>query len=360
MMKKTKRMKALIVAFASVLLMTAHTAAMAQSKGEERAGRWDTFEALSFMTGADPKNADALMQHDLHKEIVNGVEIDIHEAGYDGRTMFIQYRYRILDADKPLGTHEDGGITREGAQMLQETHVGWWIDHMWVDGKCLDMAANSGTITTGSDVPGEMIRSDYWRLDNLDVELKGKVDVSLPIGERQPLEDYSYRNHPEKYNADGQMLLPDKGIVTFTLDAGDMLDQCITAHPNVDTVHPNVTVRVSEVTFTPLMTYITLDMKGNEEALNAFIEENGEGYYDEKGHLTAPYDGTDVYGEWVHSLRLMDGDGKELFPGYDGNNGLGSEWAEFLYPYIETIPDELYLVPVEDGKADMTYAVKVR
>ncbi len=347
---RSMRRVVLVAALLAVLFCTAAYAAY----------RWDLFEEISFMTGAEPKNADMLMQHSLHQEIVNGVEITISEAGYDGRTMFIQYRYRILDADKPLGTPEDGGITREGSQMLAQTNVGWWIDHMWVDGQCLDMAANSGSVITGSDVPGEMICSDYWRLDNLDVELKGKVEVSLPIGERQPLEEYYRRTHPEKYTDDGQLMLPDKGVVTFTLDTGDMLDHVITESPNVYTEHPDVRVCVSEVAFTPLMTYITLDMEENEESLKAYIAKHGEGYYDDEGKLIFPYDGSDVYGSWISKLKLVDGEGKELFPGHYGNNGFGSKWAEFLYPYIETIPDALYLAPAENGRIDMTYAVKVR
>ena len=33
-----------------------------------------------------------------------------------------------------------------------------------------------------------------------------------PIGERQPLEEYMWAEHPEKYDADGNLLLPETGI----------------------------------------------------------------------------------------------------------------------------------------------------
>ena len=73
-----------------------------------------------------------------------------------------------------------------------------------------------------------------------------------------------------------------------------------------------------------------------------------------------PYGGMDVFQNWVCSLELVDGQGKLVFPGHAGQNGYGNEWAEFLYPYLENIPAELYLAPVEDGVADMSQAVRVK
>ncbi|HIU08369.1 MAG TPA: hypothetical protein IAD48_07485, partial [Candidatus Limiplasma pullistercoris] len=54
------------------------------------------------------------------------------------------------------------------------------------------------------------------------------------------------------------------------------------------------------------------------------------------------------------------GEGTELFPGHYGDNGYSDEWAEFLYPCIEDLPEELYLAPFVDGRADLTQAVKVK
>ena len=75
----------------------------------------------------------------------------------------------------------------------------------------------------------------------------------------------------------------------------------------------------------------------------------------------------DVYGEWASGLTLVDGDGKEVFPGMQeeygfvyGCNGYGDNWAEYLFPYRESYPAEMWLAPMENGTADMTKAVRVR
>ena len=62
----------------------------------------------------------------------------------------------------------------------------------------------------------------------------------------------------------------------------------------------------------------------------------------------------------MNSLRLVDGNGTELFPGYSGINGWGDSWAEFLYPCVESLPDALWLAPVENGAANLSRAVRVR
>ena len=68
----------------------------------------------------------------------------------------------------------------------------------------------------------------------------------------------------------------------------------------------------------------------------------------------------DVFSKWINSLELVDGQGVLVFPGNYGLDGYGNEWAEFLYPYLENIPDELYLAPIENGAADMSQAVRVK
>ena len=159
---------------------------------------------------------------------------------------------------------------------------------------------------------------------------------------------------------DGTLKLPEKGIITFTYDAKDILSQVTTIHPEEEKVLPDVTVKVKETAFSPLMTYITLDLKVNPDSLTAFIETNGEGVKNDEGEVLWAYGGMDVFGDWVTSLELVDGQGKLLFPDHYGQNGYDNEWAEFLYPYIESIPDELYLAPIEDGVADMNQAVRVK
>ncbi|MGN0745781.1 MAG: hypothetical protein ACI4ML_03795, partial [Aristaeellaceae bacterium] len=262
------------------------------------------FDSLRFMVGAQPDSTRVAAQQNLHQETINNVEITIREAAYDGRTLFLQYSYRMLDVDKPLGNTDEYGQLREGLtgdmwEQLYDHNVGWWIDHFWVNGQCMDMADNSGAVESGTNTPGEILRTEYWRLDNLGVTLSGQVEIALPIGECQPLEDYRLATHPEKYGEDGNLLKPDKGLVTFSFDAGNMLSQVVTLHPNVETVTPEVTAKVSEASFTPLMTYITLDLVGNPDALAAYKAEHGEGYFDEDGNLLWPYESLDVHSGYI-------------------------------------------------------------
>ena len=272
----------------------------------------------------------------------------------------------MLDVEQPLGDGETG-MTAEAMQLLDEHNVGWWIDHIWINGKAIDMPANSAEDERGSSVPGEIIKSCSYRLDNENLYLPdGQIDIALPIGERQPLEAYSLIEHPEMYDEDGALKLPEKGMVAFRLST-DMRSKVKVEKPEQWTEMPDVRACVSEVTYTPIMMYVNLTMEGNPESLAKFIEENGEGYFDENGTLLWPYSGMDVYGEWASGLTLVDGDGKEVFPnlqeeyGYVyGCNGYGSEEAEYLFPYLENYPAEMWLAPVEEGQADMTKAVRVR
>ncbi len=322
------------------------------------ATQWNLFASIPFLTGnGTPKNADSVMQSNLYQGTVNNVEITVREAGYDGKTLLLQYSYRMLDVDQTFGKE---GITTDDEQLLYNHNVGWWIDHIWFNGKCMDMPNNSGGLKVGSDVPGEIIVTEYWRLDNEGFSLNGPVQISLPIGERQELAEYNKKNHPEKYDDNGTLKLPDKGMVTFTYDAKDILAQVTMIHPKEEKVLPDVTVKVSEAAFSPLMTYITLDLKVNPESLAAFIAENGEGATNELGEIMWPYGGMDVFGDWVMSLELVDGSGQIVFPEHYGQNGYNNESAEFLYPYLENIPAELYLAPIIDGVADMNQAILVK
>lgn len=344
--------RSLVFALVAVLLLG--TVAYAATK-------WGIFDSLGYYLGIQPPTADSVMQSNLHTETVNGVEITIEEAGYDGKTLFLQYSYRFPGIDEPLGTVSKHGelLLRDDDMALFEQYgLGWWVDAFWINGQDMDMANNSGGQERGSANPGEIVRTEYWRLDNIDVALTGKVEIAMPIGESQSAE---YRN--SLYSKEThQYALPDKGVVTFSFDASDTLSRVVTLNPNVETVLPEVTAKVSEAAFTPLMTYITLDLTANPEALAAFKQENGEGYYDEQGNLLWPYTGMDMYSSWIVGLKLVDGDGKVLFPDAVGNNGVGDSWAEFLYPYMDpaNLPEEMWLAPVEAGAADMTRAVRVK
>ena len=71
---KTGRISARTLIIAAVLIVLTVSAALA-------ATGWHVFDIFSYMTGENPKNADAVMQRDLHSETVNGVRIDIRECG---------------------------------------------------------------------------------------------------------------------------------------------------------------------------------------------------------------------------------------------------------------------------------------
>ena len=324
--------------------------------------------------GDVPESAAALIRKDLYRETVNNVEITIREAAYDGRSLFLVYGFRMTDVDHPLGlTAADyygddlpEGIApdeyvyslAEDAEDLLEAHnIGWWIDDIWFDGKPMnDMPDGSGQFLTGTGEPGELVECDIWRLDNLDIALEGKVQISLPIGDKQDYEEYY--GHEEKYGEDGLMKVPEEGMITFAFDAADYASSVRVFRPETETVLPDVTVSVREAAFSPVMTYIKLDLAVNPDALEAFIAENGEGAADENGEIIWPYGPMDVIGEWIESMQLIDGNGTILFPDNIGPSEYGDESAEFICPYLETIPDALYLAPIDDaGCADMNRAI---
>ena len=341
--------RTLVIAIALVIMIAA--AAL-------DATQWNLFGQLPHLAGESPVNADSVMQKDLHTETVNNVEISIKEAGYDGRTLLIQRSYRIPDAEEAFGKEEMLGDVEE--KLYKDYHVGWWIDHIWFNGKCMNMPSGSESMISGSDVPGEIIITEAWRLYEEGVYLDGPTEISMPIGEIQDIDNYYH--HPEKKDADGNLLVPDKGMVTFTFDPGDVQSRVKTFHPEQEAVLPELTAKTVDATFTPLMTYITLDIKVNPEAMAAFIAENGEYYLDEDGTPLWEYDEMYVLESWVMNLALVDGNGNIMFPDHDGFDSDWATGASFLYPYLEIIPDELWMAPVdeEDRTVDMSRAVPVK
>ena len=182
----------------------------------------------------------------------------------------------------------------------------------------------------------------------------------MPIGEIQDIDNYYH--HPEKKDADGNLLVPDKGMVTFTFDPGDVQSRVKTFHPEQEAVLPELTAKTVDATFTPLMTYITLDIKVNPETMAAYIEENGAYVLDDDGTPLWERDELDIVDPWAMSLALVDGSGNIMFPDHDGFDSDWATGASFLYPYREIIPDELWMAPVdeEDGTVDMSRAVLVK
>ena len=292
------------------------------------------------------------------------MEVTVNEAAYDGRTLYLMWTYRLPDVDVPLGLAEDGtllpGLSEEVSQLLQKYDMRLWTERIWFDGREADMTiAGSGGMTTPTTEPGVIEEYRYLRLDKDDVFLDSKLEVALPIGP-PPEGFYPPSEHPEIFDENGRMRLPDEGVVTFTLDVTGMADSVLTEHPCIPVTTDLVTAQVTEACFSPLMTYLTLDLEVNPDAMAAFIEANGDGYYDEEGRLMWPYGGTDVFEGWLYSLSLVDGQGVELFPGEFGLDVHGDEMAEFIYPALSPLPGELWLAPVEGGATDMTAAVRVR
>lgn len=337
-------MRALVFALMAVLALSAVALAATQ---------WGIFDALRVILGTQPPTADSVMHANLYQETVNGVTITVQEAGWDGKTLFVQYSYRL-----PEGVETSARLDEATWALLDEYNVGNWVDAFWIDGVCMDMAGGSGGTDQLTEIPGEIVRTAYWRLDQMDVTLSGEVTFTLPIGEKQSAE---YRR--SLYDGETQAYrLPDRGVVTFSMDTGDMVSRVVSLHPDEKTVTPDVTVSVSEAAFTPLMTYITLNLEANPDSLAAYKAEHGEGYVDENGSLLWAYSGVDVYGAWISSLELVDGAGQRVFPENSGLNGCSSTWAEFTYPYMdpEKLPEQLWLAPVHAGTADMSQAIRVK
>ena len=355
--------RTLVIALAIVLALGAIAFAAAQ---------WHLFErvSISYLTGKSPVNADSIMQRDVYTETVNDVEISIQEVGYDGRTLMMQYKYQIPDVDKHFGVtyrekygdnipedyleeadgNPDAFIPGWGEEEMYDAmiahHVGWWYDSIWINGLEVNAPGGSEQGMEGTMVPGEIICTLVWRMNNNGVIVNGPIEISLPIG------DTSEAKFPKDRDENGNSKKPEKGMITFTYDAGDIQSKVKTYHPNREMVLPEVTAKVSEAAFTPLMTYITLDLEANPEAMDAFIKENGENVVDEDGTVLWPYTPMDMFESWVWSLELVDKDGKLIFPDKPGCEGVGNEYADFLYPYLDIIPDELYLAPVEETEVD--------
>lgn len=323
--------------------------------------RWGVFDSLGFLLGKPAADNGMQLQKIVHRETVNNVEICVREAGYDGRTLLLQYSYHLPGETEAWGAAEDG-LPYKAVEKLNSHQVGWWIDHFWIDGQCVDMAANSGSVAEGTENPGEILITEYWRLDNLGIALEGEVTIALPIGEKQPLEQYNLAEHPERYDANGLLVQPEQGVVVFSFDAGQMQRQITTLHPCIPTTTHEGTAMAVEVTFSPLMTYITLALEGDPRALEAYKAANGEGLRDEQGNVIWPYTAADVHSSYIGSLTLVDGEGNVLFPEHHGCNGIGDEDAEFLYPAIppEQMPEELWLAPVENNAVLMREAIRIR
>lgn len=324
-------------------------------------------DLFDILIGTKPQNAESLMQYDLAKESFDECDIEIKQAAYDGMSLYVVYSIRERAATECLGEYDPITGTRYAedigrTEAMKRDGIGYWSDSFWIDGKEVSMPGGSYGQTIGSETPGELLTYYTFRLDNSGLYLNSKeTKVSLPIGKRDPDEKLIINKET------GEIAMPKSGLVTFTIDT--------TSRAGVKVSHPNIEnswdimeyAKASEVTYTPLMMYITLDVKVRPEAIEAYKKANGEGYLDEQGNLMWAYSGMDVYGSWCFDLELVDGSGKRVFEdlsqyGYIyGNQGSGDEQLWFLYPYMEKYPDEMWIAPVdENGVADMTKGVRVK
>ena len=311
--------------------------------------------------GTTPENAAAITQTDLAYEKIGDAEIKVLEAAYDGISLFVSYSIRDLNAQSPMGVADDPSgmrlLTQEDMDAIAKLNVGWWVDTIWIDGQPVGMPSMSGGLDVGTETPGEIVYSMLYRLDQENVFLNGDaVEIALPIGQRQTLD--SLVTDPDS----GQTVLPEKGMVRFTLDCS-VRDRIAELTPNLETVTPRWRARVSSAVFTPIQTYITVDWEVDPGVMETYIEQNGEGFKDEKGVLYWKFDGVDAAGMDIQSLQLVDGNGVPVFEtmeGFYGNQGVGPKQAWFTFPYSETLPDQLYLAPTEDGTIRMDYAIRIR
>lgn len=319
---------------------------------------------FDYTMGTTPQNAESITQYDLVKEVIGNAEVSVKEAAYDGMSLFISYSIRDLNAAEPMGVYDEASgmrlLTEEDYQRINSLGVGWWVDNIWIDGQSVDMPGMSGGIDVGTETPGEIIYAMQYRLDQEDLYLNGNaVEISLPIGERQSLDSLIVDREKQ------QILLPEKGMVSFTLDCS-VRDQITTLNPEWETAGERWRAKVREAVFTPIQTYITVDWAVDEAVMQAYIAENGEGYKDENGVIYWMFDGVDAVGFELQSLQLVDKNGVPVFKaldsmeGFYGNQGIGATVAYFTFPYTDALPDELYLAPTMDDKIDMSYAIRIK
>ncbi len=336
--RKSFKRRTLIIVMAAVLL--AATAAIAAGL------HYGLFDTL-LGTGRD--NAEAFIQRDLAKVSFNECDVEVKEAAYDGISLYLVYSVRDRAAKEPVGVYDDTikrWIADESSlPAMQRDGIGWWTDSIWINGKGIDMPNMSGGDTMGSETPGELLFYQLYRLDQENVYLDGKVEISLPIGGRQPLD--SLVIHKDLKSIE----LPKKGMVTFTLDTS-VRDHIVITHPNEEKDLPEMTAKVSEVNYTPLNLYITMDYTLKPDAN---IAENGDAnaqsYWGDRGI------------DYALKLDLVDSSGKPVYEttqGFSGCQGAGQGKAWFMYPALAAYPGEMFLAPVEDDIADMSLAVRVK
>lgn len=345
-----KRRMAAAILIAALLLASVAVAAVINP---------DVFSVLLGVRGSVPEEAQSLIQHNLAERTVDGFRLRVDEAAYDGSSLYILYSIRDMNSTTVMGEESADGkalwLTKKANEEAAQWPVGWWCDHLWINGQDVDMTQGSGGEYRPGSEPGEILYYELFRIDNAEMIIDGAARVTLPIGRRD-----SYSNLI--LLEDGTYAEPTEEILTFELNTDDLIGVSRTA-PNEKTTFGDGTVAwVSRADFTPLRLYLTLSYDVPEAVLDAYKQAmGGDGYYDENGKLMWPYTMIDVT-DWVYGMTLVDENGKPVFEGEGGwyIEAHGPEYAEYLFPFVEEYPSPLYLAPVEDGVADMTRKVLVR
>ena len=284
--------------------------------------KWGIFEQLSGLVGNNiSQEADELVQGNLHSETINGVEITVAEAIYDGRTLMLQYNYKFPGVIEAWGDH----LPMDATEIMNQYGVDWWTDEFWINGQSVCMPNGSGSVDTGSAVPGELIHTEYWRLDNENVVLDGRVEITLPIGNE---EDGGY---------------------TFSFDTKHVQRQVVTSDKQYSVRLDSFSATITEATFTPLMTYITLK----------YEDDNAAEVYNEEG-MWWPFGADNKCLSWIYSLQLVDQAGQPVYDSPYGAESVSATEVRFYMPYISSEVGELYLAPVSNGVGDMSQAIRVR
>lgn len=309
--------------------------------------------------GDTPSNAASLTQYNLASERVGDARITVREAAYDGMTLYIVYSIRDMAATQPWGGEDESGyryLRQEDYEAVEKLGVGWWVDHIWIDGEAVDMPNMSGGEELPGEEPGEALYYMQYRLDQVDLYLEGKnVEIALPIGERQPLDSLVISREPYA------IAKPEKGMVTFHMDCSSR-EQVKTETPNILLEGPRWSAKASQVVYSPIQMYVTLEWAIRPEALEEYIAENGDGYY-ENGVKLWDYDALEICGGDIMNLRLVDGSGKPVFEtmkGFYGCGGAGNTQAFYTFPYAPEYPDIMYLAPEIEGKIDMELGIRLK
>lgn len=315
---------AVIAAIAVVLLAAVAVAATMLSRN-----------VLEMTIGAPSENAVGMIQYDLARESFDTCDIEIRQAAYDGRSLYVAYSVRERDATQMLGeagAYDDSAIRRvsgESFPAMESDGIGWWCDQLWIDGRGVPVPALSGGQIVGGDRPGELVFYMIYRLDQEQVYLTGKrVEIALPIGRRQEQSSLIA-------GGDGTLQKPADGLVSFTLDCSLREGVTLTT-PNEKRELPELTAWVSEAALTPIQAYVTLKLQA-KSMTNALA--------------------------WAETLQLCDGEGSLLeTPGGYGYQGAADDTVWYTFPSMESWPDALYLAPMlASGEGvDMAEAVRVK